>query len=178
MATEFEAVAEALKSNIADVLIVTEADARAVLLVDDMVGIRYCSDTADDELAVAVTVVADEVATTEADAVAVANDRAVIDSDNEGKLVTETDLVITDVAVIEAVADITGVTLTEADAINDEAGIADDIDALVIAAIDLVAVTGTVCTAGLDDNCSRFFALSIIWQLPLNDNRHGTSRPP
>ena len=64
MATEFEAVAEALKSNIADVLTVTEADVRAVLLVDDKVGIRYCSDTADDELAVAVTVVADEVATT------------------------------------------------------------------------------------------------------------------
>lgn len=82
----------------------------------------------------------------------VANVRILLDFDNEGK-VTETDEVIIEVTVIEAVAANNGVLFIEADAIDYEAAITDNFDALVVVVIkaDLVAVTGSVCTK-LDDS--------------------------
>ena len=63
-----EAAAEIFISCEDVVLTVTEADARAALMIDDMAGIGFWFDTDDiiDIIAVSVTEVADEVATNEA----------------------------------------------------------------------------------------------------------------
>ena len=92
-----EAAAEIFISCGDDVFTMTEADARAVLMVDDIAGIGLWFDTGDiiDIIAASVTVVANEVTTNEAvvvavsdvgvAAVSVANDTTTIDSSNEGR---------------------------------------------------------------------------------------------
>ena len=107
-----EAAAEIFISCEDVVLTVTEADARAALMIDDMAGIGFWFDTDDiiDIIAVSVTEVADEVATNEAvvvavsdegvAAVSVANDVTTVDSNNEGELIALVGVVVADAVTV------------------------------------------------------------------------------